>query len=143
MALAWTQLLTKMSAINLPGDKGRPACKADSLTPIFEPIVYKMCETSRLTNLWASTACYLYFYATGNLLTFNVLVTFVTFIETIVIYWLRNCHHHITLILSQLNPTQIFTSYSSLRPMSVLSLLSYPLLDTPSDPVRTVHVPFI
>jgi hypothetical protein len=39
MALESTQLLTEMSIKNLPGDKGRLACKADSLTAIYEPIV--------------------------------------------------------------------------------------------------------
>jgi hypothetical protein len=58
MALQSTQLLTEMSTRNLPGDIGRPARKADNLTSIFEPIVYKMCEPRRLTTLWASTACY-------------------------------------------------------------------------------------
>jgi hypothetical protein len=38
------------------GGKGRPACKADSLTAICEPIVWKMWEPRRLTTLWASTA---------------------------------------------------------------------------------------
>jgi hypothetical protein len=33
-----------MSAKNLPGGKGRPARKADNLTAICEPIVYKMWE---------------------------------------------------------------------------------------------------
>jgi hypothetical protein len=48
--LGSTQLLTEMSARNLPEGKGRPARKADNLTTICEPI--------RLTTLWASTACY-------------------------------------------------------------------------------------
>jgi hypothetical protein len=39
MALGTTQSLTEMSSRNLPGDKGRPAHKADNLTPIFEPTV--------------------------------------------------------------------------------------------------------
>jgi hypothetical protein len=39
MALGSTQLLTEMSTRNLPGDKGRPARKADNLTAICEPIV--------------------------------------------------------------------------------------------------------
>jgi hypothetical protein len=47
-----------MSTGNLPGDKGRPARKADNLTAICEPIVWKMWELRRLTTLWASTACY-------------------------------------------------------------------------------------
>jgi hypothetical protein len=39
MALGPTQLLTEMSTRNLPGDKGRPAPKADNQTAICEPIV--------------------------------------------------------------------------------------------------------
>jgi hypothetical protein len=39
MALESTQRLTGMSARNLPGGKGRPALKVDSLTAICEPIV--------------------------------------------------------------------------------------------------------
>jgi hypothetical protein len=39
MALESTQPLTEMSTRNLPGGKGRPACKADNLTTICEPIV--------------------------------------------------------------------------------------------------------
>jgi hypothetical protein len=31
--------VTEMSTLNLPGGKGRPAFKADSLTAICEPIV--------------------------------------------------------------------------------------------------------
>jgi hypothetical protein len=38
--------------------KGRPGRKADNLTDICEPIVYKMWEPQSLTTLWASTACY-------------------------------------------------------------------------------------
>jgi hypothetical protein len=49
--------LDKVSSVNLPGG-GRPARKADNLTAICEPIVYKMWEPRRPTNLWASTACY-------------------------------------------------------------------------------------
>jgi hypothetical protein len=58
MALRSTQPLTEMSTTNLPGGKGRPACKANNLTAICEPIVYKMWEPRRLTILWVSTACY-------------------------------------------------------------------------------------
>jgi hypothetical protein len=39
MTLGSTQTLTEMSTRNLPGDKERPARKADNLTAIFEPIV--------------------------------------------------------------------------------------------------------
>jgi hypothetical protein len=39
MALGSTQPLTEMSTRNLPGGKGRPACKADNLTDVYEPTV--------------------------------------------------------------------------------------------------------
>jgi hypothetical protein len=58
MVLGSTQPLTEMSIRNVPGGKGRPARKADNLTAICEPTVYKMWEPRRLTALWASTACY-------------------------------------------------------------------------------------
>jgi hypothetical protein len=58
MALRSIQPLTEMSTRNLPGGKGRPACKAENLTAICEPTVYKMWEPRRLTTLWASMASY-------------------------------------------------------------------------------------
>jgi hypothetical protein len=39
MALGPTQPLAEMSTRNPPGDKERPARKADSLTAVCEPIV--------------------------------------------------------------------------------------------------------
>jgi hypothetical protein len=57
MALGSTLPLTEMSTRNLPGGKKRQAGKAD-LTNIYETICRKMWEPPRLTNLWASTACY-------------------------------------------------------------------------------------
>jgi hypothetical protein len=57
-ALGSTQPLTEMSTRNLPGGKWRPARKADNLTAICEPTVWKMWEPRRLTILWASTTCY-------------------------------------------------------------------------------------
>jgi hypothetical protein len=39
MTLGSTQPLTEMSTRNLPGDKERPARKADNLTAICKPIV--------------------------------------------------------------------------------------------------------
>jgi hypothetical protein len=39
MDMRSTQPLTKMSTMNLPGGKGRPARKVDKLTAICEPIV--------------------------------------------------------------------------------------------------------
>jgi hypothetical protein len=38
-ALGSTEPLTEMNTRNLPGGKGRPAPKADSLTTVCEPIV--------------------------------------------------------------------------------------------------------
>jgi hypothetical protein len=58
MALGSTQPLTEMNTSNLHGDKGRPARKADNLTAICEPNVWKMWEPRRLTTLWAFIACY-------------------------------------------------------------------------------------
>jgi hypothetical protein len=58
MALRSTQPLTEMSTRNIPGGKGRQARKADNLTAICEPIVYKMWEPQHLTALWVSTARY-------------------------------------------------------------------------------------
>jgi hypothetical protein len=57
MALWSTQPLTEMSTRSLPGGKGRSARKADKLTTICEPIIYKMWDPRRLTTLWASTTC--------------------------------------------------------------------------------------
>jgi hypothetical protein len=48
MALGSTQPLTEMSTRDLPGSKGRSARKADNLTAICEPTVYK--------NMGASTS---------------------------------------------------------------------------------------
>jgi hypothetical protein len=53
MALGSTQPLTEMSTRNLPKGKGQPARKVDNLTAICEPIVKKIWEPRRLTNLWA------------------------------------------------------------------------------------------
>jgi hypothetical protein len=39
VALESTQSLTEISTRNLPGDKGRPARKADNFTAVCEPIV--------------------------------------------------------------------------------------------------------
>jgi hypothetical protein len=58
MVLWSTQPLTEMSTRNLHEGNGRLARKADNLTAICEPVVWKMWEPRRLNNLWASTACY-------------------------------------------------------------------------------------
>jgi hypothetical protein len=58
MALGSTQPLTEMSTRNIPGGERRPARKADNLTAICEPIVYKMWEPQHLITLWVSPARY-------------------------------------------------------------------------------------
>jgi hypothetical protein len=64
MALGSTEPLKEMSTRNLPGSKGRPARKSDTLTATCEPTVLKIWEPRRFTTLWASTSCY------GDSLTF-------------------------------------------------------------------------
>jgi hypothetical protein len=54
MVLRSTQSLTGMSTRK----KRRPARKADNLTAISEPIIYKLWEPQRLATQWASAACY-------------------------------------------------------------------------------------
>jgi hypothetical protein len=44
MALGSSYPLTEMSTRNFSGSKERPARKADNLTVICEPIVYRKCE---------------------------------------------------------------------------------------------------
>jgi hypothetical protein len=58
MALRFTQPLTEIITRNIPGDKRRPARKADNLAAIYESIVYKMWEPQHITTLWTSTASY-------------------------------------------------------------------------------------
>jgi hypothetical protein len=41
---------TEMSTRDLPGDKRRPALKADNLTAICQPIIYKNMEVSTSHN---------------------------------------------------------------------------------------------
>jgi hypothetical protein len=50
--------LTEISITNLPRRKGRQTRKADNLTAICEPIIYKMWEPRYVTSLWVSTACH-------------------------------------------------------------------------------------
>jgi hypothetical protein len=47
MGLRSTQRLSEMSTRNLPGSNGQPERKADNLTAIYEPIVWKMWEPRR------------------------------------------------------------------------------------------------
>jgi hypothetical protein len=60
MALVSTQPLTEISTRNLLGGKGRPARRADNLTAICEPIVYKNVGASTSHNPVGFTAGYLY-----------------------------------------------------------------------------------
>jgi hypothetical protein len=50
MALELTQSLTEISTRNLPEAKWRPELKADSLTAICEPIIWKNVEASTSHN---------------------------------------------------------------------------------------------
>jgi hypothetical protein len=52
MVLGPTQPLTEMCTRHIPGGKGRPAPKADNLTAICDPIVYRQCG-----NLDVSQPC--------------------------------------------------------------------------------------
>jgi hypothetical protein len=74
MALGSTQHLTEMSTTNIYGGEGRPARKADNLTAICEPIVYKMWEPQHLTALWVSTARYRDTFTFTSIYIHNVLV---------------------------------------------------------------------
>jgi hypothetical protein len=61
MALGSTHPLTDMSTRNIPGGKGRPVHKAENLTAICEPIVYKMWEPNPM-GLHSPLQGYLYLY---------------------------------------------------------------------------------
>jgi hypothetical protein len=50
MALGSTHLLTEMSTRSLPDDKGRPARKADNLTAVCEPIVWRKCGSADVSQ---------------------------------------------------------------------------------------------
>jgi peptidoglycan biosynthesis protein MviN/MurJ (putative lipid II flippase) len=58
MTLGSIQPPTEMSTRNLPGSKGRLACKPENLTAICEPVIWKTGEPLRLKTLWAFTASY-------------------------------------------------------------------------------------
>jgi hypothetical protein len=66
MVLRFTQPLTGMSTKDLAAGRAWLMRKADNLTAICEPTVYKMWEPQHLLTIWASTACYrdsfTYFY---------------------------------------------------------------------------------
>jgi hypothetical protein len=56
MALASTQPLKEKSTRNFPGGKGRSALKADKLTAICEPNVFKLWGSQPLATLRATMA---------------------------------------------------------------------------------------
>jgi hypothetical protein len=59
MAMGLTQLLTEMSIGIFLGDKGRPVRKADNLTAICEPIVWRKCGRLDLSQPYGpAQACY-------------------------------------------------------------------------------------
>jgi hypothetical protein len=71
MALGPTRPLTEKSTRDILGGKGRPARKADNLTAIYEPIVYKNVGTSTSHNpmgLHGLLQGYLYFLLTTTFL---------------------------------------------------------------------------
>jgi hypothetical protein len=55
MALGSTQPLTAMSTRNLLGGKGQPARKADNLTAICEPTVYKKCGSLNVSKPYGTS----------------------------------------------------------------------------------------
>jgi hypothetical protein len=53
-----TQPIIEISTSNLPRSTGRPKCKADKFTAIYEPTVQKRRKARRFTTLWTSTDSY-------------------------------------------------------------------------------------
>jgi hypothetical protein len=112
MALGSTQRRTQMRTRNLPGGKGRPARKADNLTAVCEPIVWKMWEPRCLTTLWTSTACYRDSFAFLYTVTFPLQfdsILFTCFISTrpyFILLFLFNYYFY--LIFSSLFPLPHF-----------------------------------
>jgi hypothetical protein len=50
MTLVSTESLKEMNTRNLPEGKGRPTRKADNLTAICEPIVYRKCGSLHVSQ---------------------------------------------------------------------------------------------
>jgi hypothetical protein len=50
MAPGLTQPLIEISTRNLPGGKGQPARKADNLTGIYEPTIYRKCGSLNISQ---------------------------------------------------------------------------------------------
>jgi hypothetical protein len=55
MVLGSTQPLSEMSTRNLPRGKWRPALKADKLTAICEPIVYRKCGSLNVSQPYGTS----------------------------------------------------------------------------------------
>jgi hypothetical protein len=72
MALGLTQPLTKMSTTNLPGGKGRPACKADNFTAICLENVGASMSLNPI-GLYGLFQGQLYLFSTGDKFTFFAL----------------------------------------------------------------------
>jgi hypothetical protein len=92
MALRSTQPLIEMSTRNIPGGEGRPARKADNLTAICEPIVYKNvgASTSHIPmGLHGPLKGYLYIYLTPE-------TDYFVFFQ----YWMLQCYDWIVCMSS-------------------------------------------
>jgi hypothetical protein len=76
MTLWQTQPLTEMSTRKLPGGKRRSACKADNLTAICEPIVWKIWEPRRLTIRWTYTGNFTFSFTLHHISDDSTLLTF-------------------------------------------------------------------
>jgi hypothetical protein len=67
VSLVLTQPLTELDTTNLPGVKGRPASKISNFATVCKPLVHRLWEPRRLTNLWppwpvATIILYIYMY---------------------------------------------------------------------------------
>jgi hypothetical protein len=107
------QPLTEMSTRNLSRGKWWLARKADNLTAICEPIVWKMWESRRLTTLWASTACYRDRYTFSFTCSLFIISSFVTLSRLVIpIADLKNC---------------IWTACNPLLSLDVMTHVSQPI----------------